>query len=138
MIANGAGFTLNVVLNLLLIPQYGFVGAGVTSALSFALVHVVVCGTLKYRHDITPFSRESLRTFVALPAILLPLVWLAADGLTLTTITLLPFLIVIGLCSLVVVTLVFGLQPEDEVVLEFIEDLLGWEVPFVRRYLPTE
>jgi O-antigen/teichoic acid export membrane protein len=138
MLANGAGFVLNVVLNLVLIPRYGFLGAGITSALSFALVHAVVCGTLKYRHDITPFSRESLRTFVALPAIMLPFVWLVADEVTLTALTLLPFLVVVGLCSLVVVTLVFGLQSEDEVVLEFVEDLVGWELPFVRRYLPNE
>jgi len=138
MLANGAGFVLNVVLNVVLIPRYGFVGAGITSALSFALVHVVVCGTLKYRHDITPFSRESLRTFVALPAIMLPVVWVLAGGVTLTALTLLPFLVVVGVCSLVVVALVFGLQPEDEVVLEFVEDFVGWELPFVRRYLPNE
>lgn len=138
MLANGAGFVLNVVLNVVLIPRYGFVGAGVTSALSFALVHVVVCGTLKYRHDITPFSRKSLRTFVSLPVILLPAVWLIADEVTLTAFTLLPFLVVVGLCSLVVVALVSGLQPEDEVVLEFVEDLVGLELAFVRRYLPTD
>lgn len=138
MVANGAGFALNVLLNLVLIPRYGFVGAGVTSALSFGLVHVVVCGTLKFRHDITPFSRRSLRTFVSLPVVLLPAFWLFRDAVTLTAVTLLPFLVVVGLCSLVVVTLAFGLQPEDVVVLEFLEDRIGLEVPFVRRYLPNE
>jgi O-antigen/teichoic acid export membrane protein len=138
LVANGAGFVLNVVLNLVLIPRIGFIGAAVTSALSFAVTHAVVVGTLAVRHGITPLSAESLRTFVSLPVLLLPPAALVLGrAVTVTTVTLLPVLLAVGLVSLVVVTLAGGLQSEDEVVLEFVEDAVGGEIPVVRRYLPN-
>lgn len=136
--ANAAGFTINVVLNLLLIPRLGFVGAGITSAVSFFLVHSVVLVYLKQEYDITPFSRRSVRTFVVLPATLIPLFWFFSASISLTMVTILPFLLVVGLVSIVVVSLTGGLQAEDEVAIEFVEDLIGSRVPLIRRYLPSE
>lgn len=134
--ANGTGFGLNFVLNLFLIPRYGFVGAGVTSAISFFVVHVLVLGYLKRSYDITPFSRRSLKTFVVLPATLLPLTWVLRDSIDLSILTLLPFLLALGLLGIVVVSLTGGLQTEDEVAIEFVEDLIGERIPLIRRYLP--
>lgn len=138
MYANAAGFLVNVVLNLLLIPRYSYVGAAVTSVLSFAAVHAVVTGVLWRRYGIVPLSPEAVRTMVALPVVLLPLAVLVSDVVTLTAATLLPFMLVVGLASVLTVALAGGLQPQDRVVLEFVEETVGGQVPLIRRYLPEE
>jgi O-antigen/teichoic acid export membrane protein len=139
MVANLAGFVLNVVLNLLLIPRFGFVGAAVTSALSYALVHGIVVGTLAYRHGITPTSPKSLKTFVALPAVLLPVGAISiGEVVPITTVTLLPVIGLVGLASVGVVMLIGGLEPEDLVVVEFVEDIIGNQIPIIRHYIPKE
>lgn len=136
--ANGTGFGLNFLLNLALIPRYGFVGAAFTSALSFVLVHALVVGYLWRRYHISPFSARSMRTVVLLPAVFLPVAVLLSGVIDLTTVTLLPFLLGVGLASIVLVSLAGGLQAEDEVAIEFAERLLGGRIPFIRRYLPQE
>lgn len=136
--ANAAGFTLNVILNIVLIPRFGFVGAGVTSAFSFFVVHAVVLAYLNRQYGITPFSRRSIRTIVVLPVTMIPVLWVLRDAIALTMITLLPFLLAVGLLSIVIVGLVGGFQAEDEVAIEFVEDLIGSKIPLIRRYLPTE
>ncbi|MHB9287995.1 flippase [Halobacteriales archaeon Cl-PHB] len=138
MVANGVGFTLNVALNFVLIPRYGFVGAAVTSALSFATVHGVVCSVLWYRYGITPLTPESLKTFVALPAVLLPLAFLVAEVVTVTAVTLVPVLVIVGVASLVVVAAIGGLEPDDTVALEVLEEAMGVELRFAYRYFPNE
>jgi len=138
LIANAAGLFLNVILNLLLIPQFGFVGAAVTSAFTFALVHGVVCGVLWYRHDITPVSSTSIRTLVVLPLALLPPAAVLSTQITLSVVTLFPFLFIVGILGIATVAVAGGLQPEDRVAIEFIEDAIGFRVPLVRRYIPEE
>lgn len=138
LLTNGAAFGINVVLNLALIPEYGFVGAAVASAISYGVLNVTACVVLKWKYDITPFSRWSTRTFLVLPVVLLPPTYLASQYVTLTAVTLLPWLVGLGLLSVVVVVLAGCLQPEDRVVLEFVEEPLGVRIPLIRRFLPEE
>lgn len=133
---NAVAFVANIGLNLLLIPVYGFVGAAVASAASYVSLNVFIYLVLRFRFDISPFSRWSVRTFVALPATLLPTTVLLSRWLTITAFTLPVFLVAAGIASIVVVSLTGGLQPEDEIALEYVEGLVGVRVPFVRRYLP--
>ncbi|WP_224271142.1 flippase [Haloprofundus salinisoli] len=137
LVGNVAGFVFNFLVNLVLIPQYGMEGAAVTSAVSMAIVHVIVCGILKLRFGITPFSDESVRTFVLLPLALIPPALVLSNWVSLSTLTLLPFLVVVGLLGIAVVAVGGALQEEDLIVVEFIEDLLGVRIPLVRRYFPT-
>ena len=138
MISNVAAFVVNVGLNVALIPRFGFVGAAVASAASYATLNAAVSGYLAVRFGITPFSKAAVRTFVGLPAVMLPAAVLLSQRVDLTAVTLLPFLVAWGVCSLVVVVLVGGVQPEDDVAVSFVEDRLGVEVPFVRRYLSED
>ncbi len=138
MVANGSAFGLNIGLNLVLIPRYGFVGAAVASAVSLGWLNAVVVGILTYRFDISPFSTESVRTFVALPLVLGPPAAILSQWVSLSAMTIAPFLVVTGLATLVVVALVGGLQPEDGVVVSFVEDAVGVRLPLVRQYLPAE
>jgi len=138
MYANGAGFIINIALNVILIPRYSFVGASVTSMLSFGAVHAVVTFVLWYRYDIIPLSSESVRTFVALPVVLIPLVLLLSGEVTITALTILPFLIITGLVGILIVAVAGGLEPQDQVAVEFFEDAVGGKLPLIRRYLPDE
>lgn len=136
MVTNGGAFVLNILLNLYLIPQYGYLGAAVASAVSYIALNVIACAVLKLKFDISPFSQWSVRTFAVLPVTLLPPAYLVADYISLSAVTILPFLVVIGLLSIVVVSITGCLQPEDRVVLEFVEDAVGVRVPLIRRYMP--
>lgn len=138
MYANAAGFTVNVLLNLLLIPRYSFVGAGFTSMVSFGAVHGVVTFVLWRRYGIVPLSPESIRTFVALPLAFFPLVVLLSERITINIYTLFPFLSIVGLLSLLLVAVVGGFRADDRVALEFVESAIGEELPVVRRYIPEE
>lgn len=136
LLTNGIAFGINILLNLFLIPRYGLVGAAVASAIAYIGLNVTACGVLKLKYDITPFSPWSVRTFVLLPAVLVPPTYLLSQYLTLTTYTLLPFLIVVGLACIAVVSLTGSLQPEDRILVEFVEGGLGIRIPLIRRYLP--
>lgn len=131
-------YGLNLVMNLLLIPVYGFVGAAVASATSVIAVNVGAFAILKWKYDITPFSTQSLRTFFLLPVLLLPTVHLLSSRVTLTMYSLLPFLVAVGIATVVIVVVTGCLTSDDRVALEFVEETTGVTIPFVRDYLPAE
>ncbi|SIS00682.1 flippase [Natronorubrum thiooxidans] len=135
---NVVGLVVNVGINLALIPRYGFMGAGIASVTSLVTVHAVICGILAMKYDITPFSPEALRSYVALPLILLPLAAVLSSWVTISLLTLLPALIVVGLTSLVVIGLIGGLEPDDVVVIDLLEDNTGVTIPYVRRWMPDD
>lgn len=135
MYANLLGFTANLLLNLYLIPEFGYVGASVSSAFSFVLLNSYIYVVLKRRFDVTPLSAYSTKTFAALPLVVLPVAGVierTTDVSGVAALTLLPML---GILSLVIVAVVGGLQPEDELVVSFVEDRLSTEIPYVRNWI---
>jgi O-antigen/teichoic acid export membrane protein len=138
LVVNGAAFGINVMLNLWLIPSHGLVGASVASAVAYGVLNLTACAILWYRWGITPLSRWSIRTFLVLPLALLPPGYLVSQSLSLSIVTLVPWLVFVGLLSIVVVAVTGCLQPEDEIVVEYAENLLGVHVPFLRRFIPAD
>ncbi|MEY7849611.1 flippase [Natrarchaeobius sp. A-rgal3] len=136
MAANGVAFGLNIALNLVLIPRYGYMGAAVTSMLSFVTLNLTVYAVLKLKYGITPFSRWSARTFVVLPVVLFPIAFALSGWISLSILTLPLFLVVVGLCSVAVVSTTGCLQPEDRIPISLLEQRLDVTIPLVRRYLP--
>ncbi|WP_232688723.1 flippase [Halobacterium zhouii] len=136
LVSNTLAFTVNVAANLLLIPHYGLVGAAVASAASFLVMNAVVSGILLVGYDISPFSSWSVRAYVVLPLTLFPPAYALSKFITLTAVTLVPFLVAAGAATVAVVSLAGCLQSEDWIALEFVEDQIGLQVPYVRRYLP--
>lgn len=136
MVANAVAFVVNVGLNLALIPPFGFVGAAVASAASFVTLNGCVVAILAIRFDISPFSPQTLRTFLVLPATLLPPTYLLAQVASLSALTFPAFLVAAGVATVAVVSVTGCLQAEDRIALEFVEGLVPVRVPFVRRYLP--
>ncbi len=135
-IGNVVGLSVNVVINVVLIPRYGFVGAGIASVTSLVVVHTIICGMLALRYDITPFSPKAIRCYVSLPAILLPLAFFSSTWISLSAVTLLPLLITVGILSLTVVGIVGGFEPDDVVVVDLFEEKVGVSVPLIRRLMP--
>ncbi len=135
-IGNVVGITMNVLINLALIPRFGFMGAGVASVVSLISLHIVICGVLAVGYDITPFSPEAIRCYVALPVVLIPFTYLLAPWVSLSLLTVFPFLLVTGLGCLVVVGLTGGFESDDIVVVTVVEDKLGLSIPLVRRWIP--
>lgn len=136
-VGNVAGLALNVVINLALIPRYGFVGAGIASVTSLVAVHAVICWILASRYDITPLSPEALRCYIALPAVFLPLAVVLSPWITISAVTIGPFLVAVGIASLVVAAFVGGLESDDIVILDLIEDAIGVSIPLLRRWVPN-
>ncbi len=135
-VGNLTGLILNIGINLVAIPRYGFIGAGVASVISLLGVHLVICGVLWQAYDITPFSPEAIRTYAALPLVVLPWGFLLASWIPLTALTLLPFLVITGLCGIAVVGLVGGFEPDDIVIVDLLEDAAGFTIPVIRRFIP--
>ena len=138
LLGTSTAFVVNVVANLLLIPPFGIEGAAVASAISFVLLNVIITGILWWSFDVSPFSWVGSRAYVLLPVALLPPAYLLSGFLTLTPLTLVPFLVVVGLFTLVVTGLAGSIQPEDAILIEFVEERIDIEIPFVRRFIPTE
>lgn len=136
MWANGLAFVVNIVFNLILIPQYGYMGAAITSMLSFLVLNLTVYSVLRVKYGITPFSTWSTRTFIVLPVFLFPIAVLTRSIISLTLLTLPIFLVFMGLCSVLAVAVTGCLQPEDRIPVSLLEDRLGVSIPIVRRYIP--
>ncbi|WP_233553859.1 flippase [Halococcus sp. IIIV-5B] len=85
---NTAAAVLNIVLNVVLIPRYGLVGAATATAVSFITLNGFAFAILWYVCDITPFSRWSVRTFIVLPGTLLPAMVVVSQVVTLTPLSL--------------------------------------------------
>ena len=136
MIANAVAFGVNLALNLVLIPAYGFVGASVASAISFVTLNACVVTILHVRFDVSPFSSQTVRTFLVLPATLLLPTFVLSQVVSLSALALPVFLVAGGVATIAVVSVAGCLQAEDRIALEFVEGFLPVRVPLVRRYLP--
>ncbi|EMA38845.1 flippase [Halococcus hamelinensis] len=134
---NTAAVAVDIVLNALLIPRFGLMGAATATAVSFVTLNVSAFGFLWYTYGITPFSRWSVRTYVLLPGVLIPVMIYISQRVTLTAASL-PIFVVVSIVSTIAVAALSGcLQTEDEIPLEIIEDKLPIHIPLVRRFIPS-
>jgi len=136
LVTNAFAFLLNVGLNLVLIPGYGPMGAAVASAVSFVGLNSAVFGFLALKFDISPFSTWTRRTVLVLSLCLFPPAIVVAAHTTLTVLTLGGFLVVTQLIAIALVAITGCLQPQDAVLIDFVEETTGRRVPFIRRYIP--
>ena len=133
---NVVAFALNVALNLVLIPAYGYVGAAVASAASFLALNLLMYAFLRLKVGVSPFARRSARAFLALPAALVPPAVALSNVVSLTVLTLPLFVLAAAAATVVVVAATGALQPEDEIPVDFLEDHLGVRVPVIRQFIP--
>ncbi|MFC6733676.1 flippase [Haladaptatus sp. DYSN1] len=128
---------VNLVLNVVLIPIYGFAGAAVATSGAYVARNVVVYLVLRIKFGITPFSRVTTTTYVLIPLVLAPVGYVLSTLVTFSAPVLVAFVVAIGLAELVIITVAGCLQPEDAVFVEFVEKTIGKELTFVRNHLPV-
>jgi O-antigen/teichoic acid export membrane protein len=138
LLVNAISFGLNFVLNLLLIPDLARVGAAVGSATAYILGNAITLLILHRNFGISPFSRWSVRTFVALPLVLLPPSYIVSQTVEGTFPVLAVFGITSAALTLVVFTVSGGLQPEDIIPVEYVETALGVRIPYIRQFIPED
>lgn len=138
MVADFFALALNFVLNLAFIPRFGFIGAAVASAGAYVLRNVVINVILWNSFGITPFTRRTVRTYVLVPAAVLPPIALVSPWISLSLVTLPAALVIGGVVVVVVASLTGCLQSEDLIAIEFVEDTAGVRLPYLRRYIPQQ
>lgn len=136
LVANGLVFALNVGLNLVLIPRFSFVGAAAASAVANVALNGGLYLVLWLKLGVTPFSSWSRRTFVVVPLALFPPAIVLSQWITMTPVLVPVFLVATGIACLVTVAAAGCLQPEDEIVLAQVENAVGRELPWARKYVP--
>jgi O-antigen/teichoic acid export membrane protein len=136
LLTNAIALTLNIALNLVLIPAYGYVGASVASAASFACFNAVVILLLYYKFGISPFSRWSTRAFVVLPTLLVPPAVTLSEVVSLSLLTLPLFAVGAAVVTVYTAAVTGCLQAEDRIPMELVESWTGVTVPLVRRFVP--
>ena len=111
MIDNVVTLVLNVTLNIVLIPQYGIVGAGMAWAASLAVMNVVKLLQLRRLLGALPFDRTSAKTVAA---------GLCAAGIALLVRALPPTSgwglladVIVVYAAYVIVTLTLRLSPQE-------------------------
>lgn len=129
---------LNSILNVLLIPHYGFLGAGVATAVSYIALNLAYSTQLYRRTGIHPLSASLVRPGVIAVSLTAIVFWLTQ---TLFTVTIPLLIIVFGIfiSVYVIIILRFGGVQEEEIalVLSFEErfDLDLGPVKRVARFL---
>lgn len=134
-VANMAAFILNILLNFVLIPYYGIVGAAIASALSYVIMNIIIYYVLDRLYNISPFSWTNIRTFIGLATILLPVFFILSRAITMSVLTLIPLLLFGAAITLVTTVLVNGIQEEDVVVVETLEETIGVDLSVLKNYL---
>lgn len=139
---NAIAAALNVILNAALIggygpvPSLGIEGAALATAISTVVLNGSALAVLWHKSGVNPFSRQTVRTFLLLPATLFPPALALASQVTLGLPALLAFLPIAGIASLAVLAATNSFQPEDEIPVDLVEDSLGVPIPLIRRYIP--
>ena len=138
LVSSIVAFIINFVANLVLIPIYGFVGAATASAGSFIALNFVVYLFLRTQFKITPFNQRSIKAFVALPVVLLPIGFVVRVALSSSLLMIISFGVICGILTIGIVLIVGGIEEEDIALVEFIENYVNIRIPYIRRFIPDE
>ena len=133
---NVGAAVLNIGLNAALIPVYGIDGAAVASAVSYVSLNGIALAIVWQRSGVNPLSKPSVKTFLVLPGLLFPAALALSQFVTLTLLTIVPFLVIAGVVSIFLLAVTNCLQAEDEIPIELVEDRIGVSIPLIRRYIP--
>jgi O-antigen/teichoic acid export membrane protein len=136
LFSNVIAFVMNIIMNLALIPRYGFIGAAVASASSYTGLNIVTYVFLKYYFSISPFNYSVAKTIISLPVFLIPTGYLIRSLLPKSVLGIVLFLGTISLLSLIILIPIQGLEHEDGIIVEFIEEQIGVTLPIIHRYIP--
>ena len=125
---------LNIILNIVLIPNLGIIGAAIATATTFAMKNILWSLGLYSFARMHPFTRNFLKPFIALAAFIVVVLLIVESLFSVTSVWLLPlfFLLFIGVYVLsLLVTRSF--DKEDIALLLIIEKKLGLNLSLLKR-----
>lgn len=116
---------LNAILNLLLIPSYGYLGAGVATAISYVMLNVLYSTQLYRETGIHPFSSSLIRPGIIASILVAVVYWVTRSFFLITgPVLFVMFAVFLSLYAVVIVR--FGGIEEEEVMLVLsLEERLG-------------
>jgi O-antigen/teichoic acid export membrane protein len=110
----GTMLIVNIVLNLILVPQWGLIGAALSTACTLGVRAAWGVIQLKYTLGIWPYDRRLLKGLIATTLTALGLFFLAKSGITSPTLKLLFTAMVSFGIFWAALLIFFGLDPEDQ------------------------
>ena len=123
-----AKFVLNIPLNIILIPEYGLVGAAAATTASIMVVNTLLLIEGKYLFDIHPFSAELFKPVLAVIFPLFLVYMVVNSTFAIVPIwVLIPSAIAFGLLYLISLAVLGGLKEEDKFVLIDLGSKIGLE-----------
>ncbi|TMT87052.1 hypothetical protein E2L06_10835 [Haloterrigena sp. H1] len=126
----GAGI-LNIILNIMLIPRFGIIGAAAASASAYALFNLFYLFWLHRETGILPFSRSFLKPLFA-STVVITAVWSIANLVSkLDVVSLLIMLIVTYLLHIVIILRTKQISSGDEQILSKIEEKLDINARYI-------
>ncbi|SIR76514.1 Membrane protein involved in the export of O-antigen and teichoic acid [Haladaptatus litoreus] len=112
-------FTLNIVLNVILIPIFGIIGAAGSSALSFLFVNAASTMFLYNKYDIIPVSKNGIKIMIILPLMIIPVSVLVFKSFSIDIIGIAIYTIVCYAITLLIAIILGGISPlEEDIILE--------------------
>jgi len=125
---------VNVVLNVLLIPEYGIVGAAVGTVVGYGVYNVLEVAAIYLAVESHPFSLDSIKPL--LPTLLVALgIRRVAGDVALSLPTLLGIGVVISTVHLLSMVLTRSLGSEDLLLFERFEDRTGVDLGWIKRLI---
>jgi O-antigen/teichoic acid export membrane protein len=125
---------VNVVLNALLIPRYGIVGAAVGTVVGYGVYNVLEVAAIYLAVDSHPFSLDSVKPL--LPTVLVALgISRVVGGVDLSLLLLLGIGVVISVVHLLSLVLTRSLGPEDLLLFERFEERTGADLGYIKTLL---
>jgi O-antigen/teichoic acid export membrane protein len=133
LIINTTAFVVNILLNLVLIPRYGHVGAAISSAISFVLLNIMACTMLWYAHQLAPANWRTVKLYVLILALLVPVNSLLSTYFDTILVVLVMFCV--NAFAAVSLLVLYGLEAEDEHLIGMAEKKSGIDLGFIKRHV---
>jgi O-antigen/teichoic acid export membrane protein len=128
------GLVVNAVLNLLLIPEYGIVGAAVATISGYTVYNLGEVAAVYYYTKTHPFSWRLFRQLIPTTAVALAC-WALLGPLAIHWLFVLGgFLVIVQLASTI---LTRSVDEADILLIDQLEDAVGREFPQIRRMITT-
>ncbi|SDK16451.1 Membrane protein involved in the export of O-antigen and teichoic acid [Halovenus aranensis] len=129
-------FIVNILLNIILIPQLGIEGAAFASGTSFVLLNFVMVAVLSIKKGIYPVSQTMKRTIITLTVLVLIPVFAFTHLFTMKIFAPLYIGIISSVLTVAVVVLFNCLEENDIILVEVFESKTGLKIPFIRSFIP--
>lgn len=129
------GAIVNIILNYLLIPPYGMVGAAIATALSYILIALLIFIQSYFVTKINPFKLDYLSISASIIIVIIVFLFLNSIFVGYNFITLI--LLLIGFFILYLILLLFtrSFERDDVVVVESIQNKLNLKLEFFTKFI---